>query len=367
MEEAKEGAASDTTSVVELSSLDRLISGERINAAEDPLRRWKWFAGANMAIVAVFLMLTQGAGGALLPIVLACSVIGPFISLALSKPLIRMSHNLRMLSPDSPMSEDDQRIYRIVQTLAQRAGLEETPEIGIYDSPDMNAFATGATRSSALVAFSTGLIENMDDHEIAAVAAHEVAHIANGDMVSMTLIQSAVNVIVMLVSIPFWFYRLLVTDSRAAAFCVEAARFVVRGIILIGGYLVSMAFSRRREFAADAFAAKLTSAEAMASALNRLAQDNAVAPSEQGEYACLKISSPMSFAEFLSSHPPIEKRVAALRLSTASVPSVAPATTAAPPPIPIWQDLTVTEAHSSGGADGPAGPPPLPVAVGKPQ
>jgi heat shock protein HtpX len=335
--------------------LDALIQGERIGATEEPLRRWKWFAGANAAILAVMMVLTGGDGAALLPFILVFSAAGPFVMLAFSKALVRWTHDMRMLDRTAPLEGQDAVVRRVVETLAHRAGIDQTPEVGIYESPDMNAFATGATKNDALIAFSSALVEKLDEKQLAAVAAHEVAHIANGDMISMTLLQSVVNVVVLLVSVPFWVYRFIFSDSWLGILCVEVLRFLIRGVFLVGGYLVMMAFSRKREYAADALAASLTSPDAMASALESLGADSAEVPAEQADYACLKISGRLSFAEFLSSHPPIEKRVAALRGGAGAAAANPPQTavsagTAGPPPLPAAAKIGVAQAQ-------PAAPP----------
>jgi heat shock protein HtpX len=126
---------------------------------------------------------------------------GALISLALSRTMAKWMLNVRVLSPDDPnLSSDERWLVEEVHRLARRAGLVEMPEVGIYDSPEVNAFATGPTRNRSLVAVSTGLLENMDKEGVQGVLGHEVAHIANGDMVTMTLLQGVINTFVVFLS-----------------------------------------------------------------------------------------------------------------------------------------------------------------------
>ena len=193
------------------------------------------------------------------------------------------------------------------------AGLSGMPEVGIYESPELNAFATGPTRSRALVAVSTGLLGSMSRGELEGVLAHELSHVANGDMVTMTLVQGVVNAFVMFLArvIAFAVAQSMERDNR------RTVQFLVTIVLEIALSLLGMIavawFSRRREFRADAGGAKLAGTGSMVAALEALRRryeplDN------QPAYASLKIAGGRTgFMALISTHPPLEDRIAALK------------------------------------------------------
>jgi heat shock protein HtpX len=189
------------------------------------------------------------------------------------------------------------------------------PTVGIYESKDMNAFATGRSKDDALIAVSSGLLEGMDEKAISAVVAHEVAHIANGDMLTLALVQAAVIVAVLIVALPVWVINLAVKFSTDEAFFVKIASIITWCItfaLASIGILVVRFFSRKREYSADALSAELVDRSYMIDALRFLQNDTAQAPKKQLLFSAFKTNAPQLFMEFLSSHPPIEKRIQAL-------------------------------------------------------
>jgi heat shock protein HtpX len=236
---------------------------------------------------------------------------GAFISLAISRKMAKWSMGVKLID----RNESDPDLQWVRQTtlrLAQSAGLPE-PEIGYYDSPEMNAFATGPSKSRSLVAVSTGLLRRMNRNEAEGVLAHEVAHIANGDMVTMTLVQGVVNAFVMFIS--------RVVIHAIAQFVDEKQRPIVQFVgvivfeILLGflGMMVVAAYSRAREYRADAGGARLGGRENMIGALKAL-QRQAGMPTENDALAAFKISGGGGgIARFFSTHPPLEARIAALQ------------------------------------------------------
>ena len=231
---------------------------------------------------------------------------GAFISLALSRVMAKWSMGVKIIDPRS-----GDKLVETVHELARRAGLPAMPEVGIYDSPEPNAFATGPTSSRSLVAVSTGLLESMNQAELEGVLAHEVAHIANGDMVTMTLVQGVVNAFVMFLAriIAFALSR-GDRDSRGmdrmTVFALEM------GLGLLGMVVVAW-FSRHREFRADAGSAKLGGREKMIAALHAL-QRRFEPSDEQEAFATLKIAGGRGgFLALISTHPPIKDRIEALR------------------------------------------------------
>ena len=235
---------------------------------------------------------------------------GAFISLQMSRFIAKMSMGVKLVT-GSTGSPDVDWLYRTVQRLANQAQLP-MPEVGVYDSPEVNAFATGPSKSRALVAVSTGLLGSMRDDEIAGVLGHEITHISNGDMVTMTLLQGVINAFVM------FFARLIAYvianrgDSRSrngGSFLVVIVLQIVLGIL---GSLITAWFSRQREFRADHGGALLAGKDRMIGALRRLAANRDLVDTQHEALATLKINGTRSWMVFFSTHPPLEERIAAL-------------------------------------------------------
>ena len=290
------------------------------------LKRFGWFFAVNMLIVLMVTVVSQvlGVGNyltaqgldywALAGFCLVWGMTGSFVSLAISRLAAKWMMGVQVIDP-SATGGVERFLLDTVHAQARRSGIEVMPEVGVYDSPEVNAFATGPTRNRALVAVSTGLLSGMRRDEIEAVLAHEVAHVANGDMVTMTLIQGVVNAVVMfLARVLAFFASGFVKDERAQ----DVVRLLVTIVLQIGlGVLGSMAvaaFSRAREYRADQGGAALAGREKMIAALQRLQQQTVVAEGEAASLAAFKISGHGSgFWALLSTHPPLEDRIAALR------------------------------------------------------
>lgn len=236
---------------------------------------------------------------------------GAFISLALSRIMAKAMLGVKVIKPGQ--GGEYEWVYEMVSQISKSAGLP-TPEVGIWASPEMNAFATGPTKRRALVAFSTGILANMDRQQLAGVAAHEIAHIKNGDMVTMTLLQGVMNAFVMFLAraIAFAISQSVKPEQRH---WVHFLVVIVLDILLsILGSLVVMAFSRHREFRADAGSAQLVGRESMIAALKMLARGRMLPQSEAASLATLKISGKRrgGFMRLFASHPPLEERIAKL-------------------------------------------------------
>lgn len=240
---------------------------------------------------------------------------GAFISLLMSKWMAKMFHGVKVIEPNNPNPELRALVMK-VHEFARRAQISKMPEVGIYESVDINAFATGPTKNKSLVAVSTGLLQRMNDKEVDGVLAHEVAHIANGDMVTMTLIQGIVNAFAM------FFSRILA--NLVASNVDEKFREIVRfAVTILGdiaftllGSLVVNYFSRRREFRADAGGAKYSSRENMIAALQKLKSVyDLPIPPEEGQTATLMISNrdKGGLAKLFMTHPPLDVRIKALQ------------------------------------------------------
>lgn len=272
------------TGIWELLSLTGVFNGREVLGSYGPL----------LAFSALF-----GFGGA-------------FISLLISKWMAKMMTGARVI--EAPRNADEAWLVETVQRHANRAGIG-MPDVAIYDSPDMNAFATGATRNHALVAVSTGLLRAMDREQVDAVLGHEITHIENGDMVTLTLIQGVLNTFVIFLS------RVIggIIDGALRGERDQRSRggigyfFTVMILQAILGLLASFViawFSRRREFRADRGGARLAGTGAMVSALRRLGRGE-----ESGlpqAMAAFGINSG-GLVGLLRSHPPIEERIRALQ------------------------------------------------------
>lgn len=294
-------------------------------------KRFFFFILMNILVVASITIITSILGvrnwvtaqglnyESLIIFCLIWGMVGSFISLAMSKFMAKSMMGVQIVDQDPNFSH----LVRKVHYLSQKAGLSKMPEVGIFQSPEINAFATGPSKNNSLVAVSTGLLHGMSDDEVEGVLGHEVAHIANGDMVTMALVQGVINAFVM-------FF------ARVAAFAVNQAMrsdddedsgftggwsyflTVIAFEFLFGflGMFVVSYFSRYREYRADEGGAKLAGKSKMRSALVSLQRNFEVLStanqSDDKAIACMKISTKSSFMELLSTHPSLDKRIKAL-------------------------------------------------------
>ncbi len=242
---------------------------------------------------------------------------GAFISLLLSKKLAKWSAGVKIIRPKAATAAQ-RRLVQIVHLLAKKSGLRGMPEVGIYQSKEVNAFATGASKSNSLVAVSTGLLDSMDETSLKGVLAHEVAHIANGDMVTMTLIQGVVNSFALFLSriVAFFITKAISDDDESPSggyFFHYIIVFVLDIAFTMLGSIVVFAFSRWREFQADAGGARLAGKESMISALRSLSAYVRQIESERSSISSLKISAKKGAFALFSSHPPLQERIQRLQ------------------------------------------------------
>jgi heat shock protein HtpX len=278
------------------------------------------FLVTNLAIVltlsVVLSVLGVGSGyigpdginlGALATFCFVWGMGGAFISLQLSRWMAKRATGVQLVNGQTGNREADW-LYASVERLTRQAGLP-MPEVGIYDSPEVNAFATGPSRKRSLVAVSSGLMRAMRPDEVEGVLAHEVAHIANGDMVTMTLLQGVVNAFVM------FFARIIASMMRSSNDRGGGSYlmvFVLEMVLGIFGMMITAWYSRQREFRADAGAASLAGRERMIGALRRLAGNRDMVDTSHESLATLKINGVRGWGALFSTHPPIEVRIAAL-------------------------------------------------------
>jgi heat shock protein HtpX len=236
---------------------------------------------------------------------------GAFISLAISRIVARHAMGVQLVDGRTA-HEDVDRLYNSVRRLTEQAGLP-MPQVGIYESPEVNAFATGPTRRRSLVAVSTGLLRTMRPEEVEGVLAHEVAHIQNGDMVTMTLIQGVVNAFVLFFSRVIAGLVRQAVDRRIADLAAFLTMIVLDIAFGILGAMVVAWFSRAREFRADAGGAALAGRSNMIAALQRLARTTELVDKSQPSLATLKIAGGKGFMALLATHPPLPARIEALQ------------------------------------------------------
>ena len=248
----------------------------------------------------------------LLVFCLVWGLVGAFISLLLSKQMAKWTMGVQVVNP-STVSGVEGELVEMVRRLSNTARIP-MPEVGIYESPEINAFATGPTKKRSLVAVSTGLLNNMDRNEVEGVIGHEISHISNGDMVTMVLIQGVVNAFAMFLSrIISYFVSTMVKEEME--YLVRIVLTIVLDIVFSSlGSIVVAYFSRRREFAADLGSAKIAGKARMIAALQALQRTiNAPADNRGEAMASLKISThKKGFLHLFSTHPSLEDRIAAL-------------------------------------------------------
>ncbi|MBI1396066.1 MAG: protease HtpX [Betaproteobacteria bacterium] len=263
------------------------------------VNRWLTANGLNLGGLLVFASLF-GFGGA-------------FISLAMSKWMAKRSTGAVVI--ENPRDPAERWLVETVRRQAERAGIG-MPEVAIYDAPEINAFATGMNRNEALVAVSTGLLRNMSRDEAEAVLGHEVSHVANGDMVTLTLIQGVVNTFVIFLSriVGYVVDRVILKNERGYGIGFFVATMVSEVVLGLLASIIVMWFSRQREFRADAGGAGLAGRDKMIAALERLKQIHEPSTLPEGMQA-FGIAGGLGggLKVLMMSHPPLEQRIAALR------------------------------------------------------
>jgi heat shock protein HtpX len=238
---------------------------------------------------------------------------GSFISLALSKWMAKRLTGTKVIT--SPKNELENWLVRTVRQQASRVGIG-MPEVGIFDSQAPNAFATGMSKNKALVAVSTGLLRSMNQDEVEAVLAHEVSHVANGDMITLTLIQGVVNTFVIFISriVGHFVDRVIFKNEEGHGIGFFVATIVSQIVFGILASTIVMWFSRQREFRADAGGAKLAGTEKMVSALEKLKKGiKEPLPDQMASFGINGKSEGFDWKALFMSHPPLDKRIAALK------------------------------------------------------
>ena len=278
------------------------------------------FLATNLAVLALVSIvmavfgINPGTNAGLLVMAALFGFGGSFLSLMISKWMAKRGTGAHVI--EQPRDESEQWLVTTVRRQAEAAGIK-MPEVAIYDAPEINAFATGPSRNNSLVAVSTGLLRAMNRDEAEAVLAHEVSHVANGDMVTMALIQGVLNTFVIVLA------RLVgrvidgyIGGSRdgAPGLGYYAIVFVLDLVFGLFASMIAMWFSRHREFRADAGGARLAGRDKMVAALERLAQNHGDSTLPK-QIAAFGISGGIGhgFKKLLMSHPPMAERIAALR------------------------------------------------------
>jgi heat shock protein HtpX len=242
---------------------------------------------------------------------------GSFISLFMSKFMAKMAMGVVIIHPKS-MTREEHFLIDVIYTLSRKAGLKTMPEVGIYPSPEINAFATGPSKNNALVAVSSGLLASMNRDEIEGVLSHEISHIANGDMVTMTLVQGVVNAFALFLSrIAAYAVSIALSNDEEKSATFSSLTYGLLTLVfdvlftLLGSILVAM-YSRWREYRADAGGAKLGGKTNMIAALKKLRHAAGMEDDRAPSFAAFKISQQPRWFELFSTHPSLDKRIARL-------------------------------------------------------
>lgn len=291
------------------------------------IKRFGFFLALNFVLMMMFsgimyfLPINPGYYGSMLILYSLFGFGGALISLFLSKYMAKWTMGVKVIDPRQPGNQTEKWLLEAVHNYARLAGLKKMPEVGIYPGQELNAFATGPSKSNSLVAVSEGLLRGMNQEEVEGVLGHEVAHIKNGDMVTMVLLQGTINTLVMFAS------RILANivasnlSKNRRNFWLEFILYQVFAMVLgMLGLIVLGFFSRGREYRADQGGARLAGQNKMIKALQRLqgAYGNPAAvqaAQKQTAFSSLKISgkSGSSLAKLLSTHPPLEERIRRLQ------------------------------------------------------
>lgn len=239
---------------------------------------------------------------------------GSFISLLISKFMAKRGTGTQII--ENPRNRDEQWLLDTVRALADDAGIG-MPEVGVFPSEAANAFATGWNRNNALVAVSTGLMRRFDEREVRAVLAHEIGHVANGDMITLTLVQGVVNTFVMFFAriIGHTVDRVVFKTERGYGIGYYIVTIVAEILLGILASMVVMWFSRYREYRADAAGAQLAGSESMIAALQRLKAEQGLPTDLPGELTAfgIRAGAGSGLANLLRSHPPLDDRIMALQ------------------------------------------------------
>lgn len=286
----------------------------------DMVRRIIWLGIINLTLVLTVLIILNGTLLFLLPFVIVYACGAPFISLFFSKFFVKQVYDLHILEEDEEYAEDIMAYRKTVEMLCERAGMKNLPEIAYYESEDRNAFSTGRSRDRALLAASTGLIENMSEEGIEAVVAHEIAHIMNGDMVTQTLLESAVNLVVAVILLPIALYQWgekfrKNPEPKVVRYLILAVQFIVGILLFFMSRLLLNIFSRAKEYRADQLAALLTSPEHVMHALKEL-ETPADLRKEHKKFSMIQFngSNRVRLFSWFSSHPSIPRRIKNLEI-----------------------------------------------------
>jgi heat shock protein HtpX len=269
----------------------------------------------SLQLLGVDSMLAQNGGINLQALLVMAAVLGmggSFISLLMSKWMAKRATGATVI--ESPQNSTEQWLVDTVRRQAEKAGIG-MPEVAVYDAPEMNAFATGFNRNNALVAVSSGLLQSMNRDEVEAVLGHEITHVANGDMITLALIQGVVNTFVIVLSrvVGHFVDKVVFKTERGYGPAFYVTSIVAQLVLGILASTIVMWFSRQREFRADAGGASLAGTGAMIGALERLAAGHSAPLPDQ--MAAFGIAGGMGngLKRLFMSHPPIEERIAALQ------------------------------------------------------
>ncbi|MGC9362654.1 MAG: protease HtpX [Candidatus Syntrophosphaera sp.] len=283
------------------------------------IKRWGLFLTVNILVLAVLGFILQLVGlqpSDWIQLLIFCAIFGfagSLISLFISKKMAKSSYKIQPLTRETA-SGKALYLYDTIEKMSAHKGIK-MPEFGIYQSPDNNAFATGASKNKSLIAFSSAIMQNLDEDELAAVAGHEMTHVTQGDMVTTTLLMGTINTFVLFLANIIAAVLSGRRDSSNRNVAGTASHYmiamVIQNVLMILANIALAAHSRHREYVADAGSAELTSPGHMITALEKISAGH-VPQKKKDAYAIAKINSKKALSLF-ATHPPVEKRIARLR------------------------------------------------------
>lgn len=300
-----------------LKGIEKRRESVRMGKIKFETGTWKrilWLSLVNVSVIVTLAILTGGGIITFLPLLLLYACVMPFIGLLFSKFTAKKAYRLQVLRDDQEYEDTIEWYRETAYEICHKAGMEKLPELAIYDSNDKNAFATGRSKNSSLIAVSSALLYEMSEDAVEAVIAHEVSHIMNGDMVTQALLQSALNMVIGFIILPItivrWFALFSVDNKESVIlyYFIAFCEFIVGTVLFFLSGLIVKKFSRQREFKADYLAAQLTAPEKMIYALKELDGPAIVLP-EQKKFAALQFNGTNRFLDLFSTHPSLERRI----------------------------------------------------------
>lgn len=285
---------------------------DKVNIRSNIFKVIIWYIAVNLTLLLTLYLVFRDIIINYAAYIIGFSSIISFVFLYISKRIIKSTYKIRLITKDNIQNDSEKMLYELVSIISEKYGLNEVPEVGIYKSGEVNAFATGISKNNSLISFSDSLINELDEEALAGVIGHEVCHIVNGDMVTMSIITGVICTLLILVSIPllpFLIFKIADDSIGRAIFNIGAIVFIIASFLVT---FISNFFSRNREFKADKGSAELLSKEIMIKALKEIERIH-VKYDNLSIINSFKIYSKSKFWDVFSTHPCIKRRIERLK------------------------------------------------------